>query len=48
MPAFSIKGGRHIRYPDGLPLANLQLTLLHGMGLSTDHFGDSPGTLSEV
>ena len=47
-PDFSLTGGRHIRYPQGMPLANLQLTLLHKMGLRVDHFGDSTRMLSEV
>jgi hypothetical protein len=43
-----LKGGRHVRCPKGTPLSNLQLTLLQKMGIDTDHFGDSTGTLSNV
>jgi len=43
---FGINGGRHIRYPEGTPLANLQLTLLDKMGVHVDQFGDSTGELN--
>ena len=48
-----IKGGRHIRYPEGTQrLTNLQLTLLNTLGVPTETFGDSTGEqlreLSEV
>ena len=42
---FGIKAGRHVRYPKGTPLTNLQLALLDKMGLSEDRFGDSTGRL---
>jgi hypothetical protein len=45
---FDIKGGRHIRYPKGTPLTNLQLTLLDKVGVRVDHFGDSNGELNLV
>ena len=32
-------GGRHVRYPSGTPLANLQLTLLHMLGVPLEKFG---------
>jgi hypothetical protein len=40
-----IKGGRHIRYPQGTPMANLHLTLLDKLGLPVEKFGDSSGKL---
>jgi hypothetical protein len=40
-----IKGGRHIRYPDGTPLANLYLTILDKFGINLEKFGDSKGAL---
>jgi hypothetical protein len=43
-----IKGGRHVRYPKGTPVANLHLTLLDKLGVSVDAFGDSTGQLSEL
>ena len=39
------KGGRHIRYPQGTPLANLWVTALNLLGIPRDQFGDSSGTL---
>jgi hypothetical protein len=40
-----LKGGRHVRYPKGTPLANLGLTLLDKMGIPVENFGDSTGKL---
>jgi hypothetical protein len=41
-----IRGGRHIRYPKGTPLANLMLTLLDTVGVRMERFGeDSTGRL---
>jgi hypothetical protein len=45
---FGIHGNRFLKYPEGTPLANLQLTLLDKIGLRTDHFGDSTGELSAL
>ena len=47
-PAFGMRGGRHLRYPSGTPLANLQLTMLQRLNLQVERFGDSTGTLSEL
>jgi hypothetical protein len=44
--AGQLKGGRHLKYPSGTPLTNLQLSLLEKMGLRMDRFGDSTGTLN--
>ena len=39
-----LKGNRHVRAPDGTPLANVMLTLLHDLGLDDmESFGDSTG-----
>ena len=43
--AGQIKGGRHIRYPDGTPLTNLQLTVLQRLGVPAERLGDSTGEL---
>jgi hypothetical protein len=43
-----LKGGRHIRYEQPTPLANLHLTLLEKAGVRTDRFGDSEGTIPEL
>ena len=43
-----MKGGRHIKYPEDTPMANLLATTLVKAGLNEDHIGDSTGVLSEV
>lgn len=43
-----LKGGRHLRYPKGTPVANLHLTLLDKLGVPMDAFGDSTGSLTEL
>ncbi len=45
---YGIRGNRFLKYQEGTPLANLQLTLLDKIGLRTDHFGDSTGELSAL
>ena len=38
------KGNLHLKAPDGTPMANVFLTLLHGLGLDDmASFGDSTG-----
>ena len=37
--------GRHLRYPDETPIANLYLSMLDRMGFPVDHLGDSNGRL---
>jgi uncharacterized protein DUF1552 len=39
--AGQIRGGRHVRLPQGTPLSNLHVTLLDKMGIPIDHLGDS-------
>jgi hypothetical protein len=46
--AGSIRGGRHLIYPEDTPLANLQLTLLNAMGVATEAIGDSTGQFKEL
>jgi hypothetical protein len=42
-------GGRHLKYPNGTPLANLHLTLMDKMGVPTvDRIGDSSGRLEHL
>jgi hypothetical protein len=43
-----IKGGRHIRYAEPTPLANLHLTLLERVGVRMDAFADSKGRVDEL
>ena len=40
--------GRHVRLKEEAPLADLHLTLLNRLGLSTARFGDSDGGLSRL
>jgi len=42
------KGGRHIRYKEPTPLANLHLTLLDKVGVKLDSFADSQGKIGEL
>jgi hypothetical protein len=46
--AGTLKGGRHLVYPEDTPLTNLQLTLLNKMGVPTDKLGDSSGPFKEL
>ena len=46
--AGKVKGGRHIRYAEPTPLANLHLTLLERVGVRMDAFADSKGKVDEL
>ena len=46
--AGGMKGGRHIKYPEGTPMANLLLTILNKASIRRDSVGDSTGLLTEV
>jgi len=46
--ACGIKGGHHIRYETGTPLANLHLTLLDRVGVRLDKFGDSTAKIEDL
>jgi putative transposase len=47
--AAGVKHGRHVVLEaKQTPLANLWLTLLQGVGIETDSFGDSTGTLGDL
>ncbi len=43
-----IKGGRHLRFTNEPPLANLHLTLLDKLGLPAERLGDSDGRVKEL
>jgi hypothetical protein len=43
--ATGLKGGQHIKYDKGTPLANLHLTLLDRVGVRLDSFADSDGKI---
>lgn len=46
--AGTLKGGRHIVYPEHIPLTNLQLTLLDKLGVPTEKLGDSTGEFKQL
>ena len=40
-----LQGNLHLRAPDGTPMANAMLAMLHGLGMEDmEAFGDSTGT----
>ncbi len=43
-----MKGGRHLKYPENTPMANLLMTILEKAGIPQESVGDSTGFLSEV
>jgi len=46
--AGNMQGGRHLRYSEPTPLANLHLTLLDKVGVKLDSFADSNGKVDEL
>jgi hypothetical protein len=46
--AGKLKGGRHIKYAQQTPLANLHLTLLEKVGVHLESFVDSTGKVTEL
>ncbi len=46
--AGNMRGGRHIRFDQPTPLANLHLSLLNKVGVQLDSFADSTGTVDEL
>jgi hypothetical protein len=47
--AGQIKGGRHVQYPAGTPLANMNLSLLDMLGVPTiESIGDSTGRIEHL
>ena len=46
--AGQLRPGRHIRYANDTPLANLHLTLLDRFGVQWDQLGDSTGKLDDL
>lgn len=46
--AGNMQGGRHIRFNEPTPLANLHLTLLDKVGVRLDSFADSDGKVDEL
>jgi len=42
-----LEGNMHLRAPDGTPMANVMLSLMHKLGMDElEHFGDSTGEMS--
>jgi hypothetical protein len=46
--AGTLKGGRHLVYPEHTPLTNLQVTLLNKLGVPAEKLGDSTGQFKEM
>jgi hypothetical protein len=46
--AGGMRGGRHLRFAQPTPLANLHLTLLDKVGVHLDRFGDSDGKMDAL
>jgi hypothetical protein len=46
--AGKVKGGRHIKYEQTAPLANLHLTMLDAVGVRLDSFQDSTGKIDTL
>lgn len=44
----AIQPGRHVRYPDDTPMANLFLSMLDQVGVKPERFGDSTGRLPQL
>jgi len=43
----ALEGGVHLRAPDGTPMANPMLSMMHGLGMDDmESFGDSTGEFS--
>ena len=46
--ACGVRGGRHVRYDEGTPLASPHLTLLDRVGVRIESFGDSNGKIGDL
>jgi len=46
--AGSLKGGRHLRYPDHTPMTNLLVSMLDKAGVKHEALGDSTGPLANL
>ena len=44
----SLKGGRHLRYPDHTPMTNLLVSMLDKAGVKQEALGDSTGALANL
>ena len=41
----TLKGGRHVKYPEDTPMTNLLVSMLDKVGVPMDKIGDSTGKL---
>jgi hypothetical protein len=46
--AGTLKGNRHLKYPDHTPMTNLLVTLLDKVGVPMDRLGDSTGKMENL
>jgi hypothetical protein len=46
--SLGLRHGRYLKYDESVPLSNLHLTMLHGLGIAAESFSDSTGTLPEL
>jgi hypothetical protein len=46
--AGKLKGGRHLKYPENTPMANLLLSVLNKAGVAQESVGDSTGQLTDL
>jgi hypothetical protein len=46
--AGTLRGGRHLVYPEHTPLTNLQVTLLNKLGVPAEKLGESNGEFKEL
>ena len=46
--AAGMTGGRYVRYAQGTPLANLEITLLDKLGVRVEKFGDANGMIQDL
>jgi hypothetical protein len=44
----NMKGGRHLKYPDRTPMANLLVTMLQKVGVHEEKLGDSTGLFTDL
>ena len=43
----ALKGGLHLKAPDGTPMANAMLSMMHSLGMNNvNSLGDSTGTFN--
>jgi hypothetical protein len=46
--AGTLKGGRHLKYPDHTPMTNLLITMLDKAGVKMEKLGDSTGMMGDL